>query len=143
MDNYANVLFVTDFSRQSMAAGRRALRQAAKPGVRFSLLHVIEHFPEDTPPGWVPPEDIDPATYYRGRATEALADLAHELGCEDAGRDVIVTPGSAGHAIVEHAKQQGIDLIVAGAHGGWVAGMLGSTAMALAHHAPCDILLVR
>lgn len=143
MNNYSHVLITTDFSEPSRRAARKGLAEAQAHGAGLSLLHVIEHFPSDMPAAWVAPEDVDPAVYYQARAAEELARLAEELGCRDAAQEVIVTASSAGHAIADFAKQEQVDLIVAGIQGGWVIGMLGSTAMAIVRQAPCDVLLVR
>ncbi len=143
MTNYHHVLLTTDFSDASRDAARKGLQEARLHGARVSLVHVIEHFPADMPTQWVAPEDVDPATYYRGRAAKALAQLAADLGCHEAAQEVIVSAGSAGHAIDAYARENDVDLIVAGIQGGWVVGMLGSTAMAIVRQAPCDALLVR
>lgn len=143
MNAYRHVLAVTDFSELSRSAARRALLEARAHGARLTLLHVVEHFPVNVPDHWVAPEDIDPATYYRGRAGQELARLAADLGCPEAAQEVVVTDSSAGHAIAEFVRQRQTDLVVAGIHGSWAIGMLGSTAVAVARQAPCDVLLVR
>jgi universal stress protein A len=143
MHNYRHVVLATDFSELGRAAVRRGLLEARAHAARATLVHVIEHFPDVVPHYWIAPEDIDPTTYYRGQGAEQLARFATELECEGVAQEVIVTAGSAGHAIAEFGKQQQADLIVAGIHGAWAIGMLGSTAMALAREAPCDVLLVR
>jgi len=139
---YHSVLFATDFSETSGEAGRRALCQAKANSARLCMVHVLEHFPVELPVDWVAPEDVDPTTYYSDRAKQELTSLASDLGCPDAEQEVVVSGGSAGHAIAEFARQHDVDLIVAGVHGGWVAA-LGSTAMSISHQAPCDVLLVR
>lgn len=143
MNNYSHVLLATDFSELSRVAVRRGLLEARAHAARATLVHVIEHFPDVVPHYWIAPEDIDPTTYYRGQGAQELARFAAEVGCEGAAQEVIVTASSAGHALAEFAKQRQADLIVAGIHGAWAIGMLGSTAMAVAREAPCDVLLVR
>lgn len=53
--------------------------------------------------------------------------------------------GSPGQAIVEEAEKWGADLIVVGSHGYgfWERMFLGSVSSAIAHHAPCSVLIVR
>lgn len=143
MNGYKHILLATDFSELSKVAVRRGEGEARAHRARLSLLHVVEHFPVVVPEHWVPPEDIDPATYYRTQATYELDRIAHELGCTDAAREVVVTASSAGHAIAEFAARYEVDLIVVGIHGSWAVGMLGSTAVAVARQAQCDVLLVR
>lgn len=143
MNGYRHVLLATDFSELSRVAVRRGLGEARAHGARATLVHVVEHFPDVVPHYWVAPENIDPATYYREQAGEELAKFARELGCEELARQVIVTASSAGYALTDFAKEQQTDLIVAGIHGAWAIGTLGSTAIAVARQAPCDVLLVR
>ena len=143
MNGYRHIVLATDFSGHSRVALRRGLLEVRAHGARATLVHVIEHFPDVVPGYWVGPEDVDPATYYRQQGAEELARFAGELGCEDAAREVIVTPTSAGRALTDFAREQRADLIVAGIHGAWAIGMLGSTAIAIARQAPCDVLLVR
>jgi universal stress protein A len=143
MNSYRHVLVAIDFSKLSRVATQRARLEARAHVARLSLVHVIEHFPVVVPHHWIAPENIDPATYYRGQAAEELARLAGELDCEDATREVVVSAGSAGHALTDFARERQADLIVAGIHGSWAIGMLGSTAVAIARQAPCDVLLVR
>lgn len=143
MNDYRYILAVTDFSAPSRTAARRAGREAQVHSARLRLLHVIEHFPVGMPTRWVAPEDIDPAAYYRKQAAAELAELAGELGCPEASQSVVVTASSAGHAIADYAREREVDLVVAGVRGGWASEVLGSTAMAIMHHAPCDVLLVR
>lgn len=142
-DGYRHVLLATDFSELSRAAVRRGLLEARAHGARATLLHVIEHFPDVVPRYWIAPEDIDPTTYYRSEALQQLGAFADELGCEGVAQEVIVTAGSAGHALTDFARERQADLIVAGIHGAWAIGTLGSTAIAVARESPCDVLLVR
>jgi universal stress protein A len=52
--------------------------------------------------------------------------------------------GSPKSIILDKASQFNIDLIVVGSHGRHgLSLLLGSTANALLHHAPCDVLAVR
>jgi universal stress protein A len=140
---YRHILVAADFSELGRAAARRGLFEAKSHGARLGFVHVIEHFPVVVPEHWVAPEDIDPETYYREQAARELAKLADELGCGDAPREVIVTAGSAGRAVVEVAERQRADLVVAGTHGGWAMGLLGSTAATIVRNAHCDVLIVR
>jgi nucleotide-binding universal stress UspA family protein len=45
--------------------------------------------------------------------------------------------------VVECAARQKADLVVAGTHGAWAIGTLGSTAAAIVRQAHCDVLVVR
>ena len=143
MNAYRQILVAADFSDLGGAAAHRGLLEARTHGARLAFVHVIEHFPVVVPEHWVAPENIDPESYYRERAARELAKLAGELGCADAPQEIIVTQGSAGRAVVECAARQKADLVVAGTHGAWAIGMLGSTAAAIVRQAHCDVLIVR
>ncbi|NOT46829.1 MAG: universal stress protein [Acidobacteria bacterium] len=56
-----------------------------------------------------------------------------------------VLSGSPARAIVEEAEKWGADVIVVGSHGYgfWRRAWLGSVSNAVAHHAPCSVLIVR
>lgn len=143
MNAYRHILVAADFSELGRAAARRGLLEAKTHGARLAFVHVIEHFPVVVPEHWVAPENIDPESYYREQAARALAELVGELGCADAPQEVVVTAASAGRAVVECAARQKADLVVAGTHGAWAIGTLGSTAAAIVRQAHCDVLVVR
>ena len=143
MSAYRHILVAADFSELGRAAARRGLLEAKMHGARLAFVHVIEHFPVVVPEHWVAPENIDPETFYREQAARELGTLADELGCADAAQEVVVTVASAGRAVVEVAARQKADLVVAGTHGAWAIGMLGSTAAAIVRSAHCDVLIVR
>jgi nucleotide-binding universal stress UspA family protein len=64
------------------------------------------------------------------------------LGIDCADSDLL--SGHAGSAACAWANQAGVDLLVAGAHRGWLARLaLRSFAGYVAYHAPCPVLLVR
>ena len=74
--------------------------------------------------------------------TPTLDRLATELNVPDA--QCHITLGSTGSEIRRVAEEQGVDLIVVGSHGRHgLALLLGSTANAVLHGAPCDVLAVR
>ena len=76
-------------------------------------------------------------------ARELLGELARRLEVEDAEKWVINAP-STKEGILGAARDHGADLIVVGSHGRHgLALLLGSTANAVLHGAPCDVLAVR
>lgn len=107
------------------------------------LLHVIEHFPADMPSEWIAPENRDPATYYREQARTALANLAKNIGHEDAAQQVVMSSSSARYEILRFAQSEEIDLIVIGWHGTGALPAFGSTVMGVISEAPCDVVVVR
>ena len=76
------------------------------------------------------------------QATEWLSDLAKRYGIDDSAVHVIV--GTPAIEIRQLAKKIDADLIVLGTHGRHGPGlMLGSTANAVLHGAPCNVLAVK
>jgi nucleotide-binding universal stress UspA family protein len=78
---------------------------------------------------------------HRAALAEAVAFLAPR-GIEPKTIEAIGDPGSA---ICEAAEQDGYDLIVVGSRnlGGVRRALLGSVSDRVAHHAPCDVLIVK
>jgi universal stress protein A len=76
------------------------------------------------------------------RATEWLSDLGKRFDIDAGAVDVII--GTPAVEIRKLAEKIGADLIVLGTHGRHGLGlMLGSTANAVLHGAPCDVLAVK
>jgi universal stress protein A len=142
MGTYSHVLFATDFSPESEAAGRKATEIAALTGARLSLLHVVEYSAMEYA-GEIPiPENIDLDQRRIEVARGQIADLAQRLGA--AGAPTFVELGAPKHEIVRVAKEQGADLIVVGSYGRHgLQLLLGSTANGVLHLATCDVLAVR
>lgn len=142
MGTYSHVLFATDFSPESEAAGRKATEIAALTGARLSLLHVVEYSAMEYA-GEIPiPENIDLDQRRIELARGQIAELAQRLGV--AGAPTFVELGAPKHEIVRVAKEQGADLIVVGSYGRHgLQLLLGSTANGVLHLAACDVLAVR
>lgn len=144
MESYRHVLVATDLSPPGEAAALRGADLAHRYQARLTLLHVIEHFPEDMPVALVPPEDIDPTAFLLGRAEASLVRLVDLLGRGEVQHKVIISTRSARHEIHEFVRASGADLLVLAFHGEHRrAGMIGSTAGAVINTAPCDVVLVR
>lgn len=143
MDKYTHVLAAVDFSDASRPVLQHALQESQLHSARLTLLHVIEFYPEDVPPGLVPAENKDPIRVYLERAESHLDRLAEEVGAYEAAHTALACTGAAYHEIVRVAQDEAVDLIVMGYAGRWITDTLGSTAMAVARHAHCDLLLVR
>jgi len=144
MKAYQHILLATDFSEFSEEAARRAADVAGHFNAKLTLLHVVEHFPEDMPVRLVPPEDVDPAKYVTERSRDRLEQLNKRIGLSGAILLVRMTPGSAKHEIIRVAEEINADLIVTGTHGhSGVSALVGSTAEGVVHGAPCEVLIVR
>lgn len=142
---YQHVLFATDFSDDAMQVGERAKDIAQRCGARLSMIHVVEDINISLSGGYellpVLPEVPDEALLQESRTL--LGELAQRLGLEDAEKSV-VSALSTKEGILGAAKDHGVDLIVVGSHGRHgLALLLGSTANAVLHGAPCDVLAVR
>jgi nucleotide-binding universal stress UspA family protein len=119
------ILFPTDFSPASEAAGGIARAMALEAGARLHLLHVV-------------PPVTDPSLS-AGSLTQAAKSLGDGLRVETA-----LLSGRAGRNIVDYAREKRIDLIVLGTHGrtGISHAILGSVAETVVRLAPCLVLTV-
>ncbi len=142
---YQHILFAADFSDEALRVGERAREIARKYGAKLSLIHVIEDVNVSLGGGYelLPVLPDVPDEVLLREAREALGVVAHRLETEDAERWVISAP-STKVGILDAAREHGVDLIVVGSHGRHgLALLLGSTANAVLHGAPCDVLAVR
>ncbi|MDQ5908851.1 MAG: universal stress protein [Pseudomonadota bacterium] len=142
---YQQILFAADFSEDALRVGERARDIARKCGAKLSLIHVVEDVNISLGGGYellpVLPDLPDEALLQESR--NALGNLAQRLDITDAGLWV-VNALSTKEGIIGAAKDHHIDLIVVGSHGRHgLALLLGSTANAVLHGAPCDVLAVR
>ena len=119
------ILFPTDFSPASEAAGRIARQMAVQAGARLHVLHVV-------------PPVTDPAL-----PAEHLAGAARSLA-DGLRVETVLLSGWAGRNIVDYAREKRIDLIVVGTHGrtGITHAILGSVAETVVRLAPCLVLTV-
>ncbi len=143
MSDYQHVLFATDFSEEALHVGARARDIAERYGARLSLVHVVEEMTLSAGYELMPvlPELPDEALLREAR--EALTRLAAKLGVEAAAQWALLAP-STKEGILSAAQEHHADLIVVGSHGRHgLALLLGSTANAVLHGAPCDVLAVR
>ncbi|MFO1370965.1 MAG: universal stress protein [Candidatus Competibacteraceae bacterium] len=142
---YQHVLFATDFSDDALQVGERAKDIARRSGARLSMIHVVEDINISLGGGYellpVLPELPNESLLKESR--RLLGELAQRLGIADAEQWVISAP-STKEGILGAAKEHSVDLIVVGSHGRHgLALLLGSTANAVLHGAPCDVLAVR
>lgn len=142
---YQQILFAADFSEDALRVGERARDIARTCGAKLSLIHVVEDVNISLGGGYellpVLPDLPDEALLQEAR--NALGNLAQRLDVADAGLWV-VNALSTKEGIIGAAKDHHIDLIVVGSHGRHgLALLLGSTANAVLHGAPCDVLAVR
>lgn len=142
---YQHILFAADFSDEALKIGERAKSMAQKYDARLSMIHVVENVNIALGGGYellpVLPELPDETLLRESRV--ALAELAEKLEMKDVELAVVNAP-STKEGILGAARDHGADLIVVGSHGRHgLALLLGSTANAVLHGAPCDVLAVR
>jgi nucleotide-binding universal stress UspA family protein len=142
-----NVLVATDFSETSETALTYGRALARAFGARLHLLHVVEDLRAAayadaaialSPPGeWQ--DDIERAGRER---LEALVTAEDRQDLRPT--TLLITSNSPAKAIVEHAREASMDIIVMGATGrGRVNRMLtGSVADKVIRQAPCPVLTV-
>lgn len=143
---YRRVLVGTDFSAASSRALRAALEwfPAASLGVAHALgaTHAerLRHLPAVA--------QRDAALHLEREREAAARNLAAFVADADyrAALDIdsILREGYAAGVLLEEAAHTGADLLVVGRHGRSALDerLLGSVALNLLHHAPCDVLLV-
>src|SRR5690606_5754733 len=141
MRAYRHILAAVDLSPEGREVLERAQDLAQRYGSMLSLLHVIEPLPVDAAgEALLPPMSIESELH--DTAEQKLRELADRVGLEPSRRHIVM--GYTKREIINFAEQYGVDLIVVGSHGRHgLALLLGSTANAVLHGAPCDGLAVR
>jgi nucleotide-binding universal stress UspA family protein len=88
-------------------------------------------------------ESVDPAE--KSERDRALAEARELLTARGIAVRTVEGLGRPATAIVDEAREWNADLIVVGTRGRNLAErvLLGSVSTAVAHHAPCDVLIVR
>ena len=143
MDGYQNILVAADFSKAGENAIKMANALANRFGASLTLLHILEHFPEDIPVSVIPPEDVDPEEFLTNRTRGDLEKLAARIGLPSASLEVVVSTHSANREIVKYARAHEIDLIVVGSYGNdGIQGRTGATANSVMRTANIDVLVV-
>jgi len=145
---YNKVLAAIDLiegpARQVLAAAQTAVKSSGATAAQLSVVHVVE-------PQYVQ-YSFDPT--FTGALTHSLeqeaivgavdrvAKLCEPFGIGRNAQHVVL--GRAADQIHEVASAQHADLVVIGSHGyhGW-RRLLGSTASAVLHGTPVDVLVVR
>lgn len=142
MPAYSHILLAVDFSRETDAVAEQALTMCKALNARLSLVHVVEFVQFDFASELTMPQELELDQELLELADKRLQRLGEKYGVTDCER--FVSQGNTKHEILRIAKQQKVDLIVIGSHGRQgIQLLLGSTANAILHGAPCDVLAVR
>jgi universal stress protein A len=140
-----NILVATDFGEPAETALIYGRELAGRFGATLHVLHVAEDL-------FVRPfgsEMVASAKLQRDfeeSARQRLDELVrHGGGHGRCLRTVVITSASPAFAIIDYAKENGIDLIVMGTHGRGVLGhlLMGSVAERVVRLAPCPVLTMR
>jgi hypothetical protein len=139
METYTHVAVAVEDSPGSRKALEEGARIASLCGARLSVLHAtsIPMPPPNMAEGGVflpDPEVMQHAALEW--LTEAIADIPDAVP--------VVIQGNPADAVCLWAEENDVDLLVAGAERGKIERLLlGSFALHLSKHAPCDVLLAR
>jgi nucleotide-binding universal stress UspA family protein len=132
------ILHSTDFSETSDRALRKAIDYAKLHHAPIDLVHVERPIAGALRQGSPPSERKES---YVSHSLEQRARLIREAGVRCETFALLGTPGSA---ILDHAKQRGITLIVMGTHGrtGIGRALMGSVTQHVARYSNCPVLIV-
>ncbi|MCK6432127.1 MAG: universal stress protein [Burkholderiaceae bacterium] len=143
---YKRILVPTDGSEITAKAIQTAVALAKSTGATLTTLSVKEPFPysaiSEMQP--VPPQEFyDAQERIAAARVKAVVDSAKDSGLNCDGYTVEAL--HPWEAILDHAKQQGCDLIVMASHGrrGMSALLLGSETSRVLTHSPLPVLVVK
>ncbi len=141
MKSYQHILLAVDFMPGVEQICQRAKQLAECCDARLSIIHVVEPMIMAPPYEGMPSLPVDFEDQMLDSARDSLRQLIEKEGLEEANWTVEI--GAVKWTIIEHAEQWQTDLIVIGSHGRHgLSRLLGSTANAVLHSAPCDVLAV-
>ncbi len=140
------ILATTDFSEHSALAVQAACQLSARLGAELHLLHVLSEIIPAGPDPLLTP--ILPAEYYTDaeeKARETLERFLDPTWSQPRSVSRFVRWGSPVEAIVDHARDHPVDLIVIASHGrtGLKHALLGSVAERIVRESPCPVLTIR
>ncbi len=143
MSHYTHLLLATDFSPEGSHVASRALQLANNQGAKLSIVHVLEFTPIVYGGGeFAMPLDTNIEADLEAEARKELDNQASTLHIAPESRHLLI--GSTKEEIAKLVREVGADLLVVGGHN--VHGLkllFGTTANAILHAMPCDVLAVR
>ena len=142
MADFKNILIAIDLSNEVDVVLEKAVSLAIKYESNISLVHIVEPVVIDVNMDFAPSINLDIESSLIERAEHFLLKTAKKLNLANVTTKVLV--GSVKKEIHREALESQADLIIIGTHGRHgVARLLGSTASAVLHGAPCDVLTVK
>lgn len=142
MGDYKHILLAVDFSPGTDNIAHQADSMRKAFSAELSLVHVVEFVQFDLSNELVMPQELELDKELIDLAEKRLLKLADGFGLDAAACHV--RQGSTRREILALAEEIGVDLIVIGSHGRQgLQLLLGSTANAVLHGTPCDVLAVR
>ena len=142
MSDYKHLLIAVDFSGSTDEVLKRGIALANTSGARISLIHVVEFVQVDLSNELVMPQELELDRELVALAEKKLEAIAEKYDLQTSKR--FVSQGSTKREILNTAAEENVDLVVIGSHGRHgIQLLLGSTANAVLHGAPCDVLAVR
>lgn len=141
MSSYQHILVAVDFTDSVRGVLERAQQIARYDNAKVSLVHVVEPAPVDFLDQTML-VDINLDELLMKTARQQMKTLSEKYDIAEA--DSHLEMGSVKSEISRLVDELSVDLIVVGSHGKHGLGLLlGSTANAILHGAPCDVLAVR
>lgn len=143
MSAYTNILVALDLTQEAKTVLGKAKEIAQRfDNAKITLIHVVEPMVLDNSYESLPVISVDIEKTLYERAQQYLQELAKETDLFEAPRRVEV--GSVKGELLRVAEEIQADLMIIGTHGRHgLALLLGSTANAILHGTPCDVLSVR
>ena len=142
MAMFENILVAVDISNEADLVVKKAKDLAEKYGSNVLLVHVVEPVVVESSYDLVPVINTDIENSLVDRSKNFLNGIAKKHDIDST--NTLVPIGSTKTEIHQAAKENNTDLIVIGTHGRHgVALLLGSTANAIIHGAPCDVFCVK
>ena len=143
MSDYTHILMAVDFTKSAEQILNKARDIARHNNAKLSLLHVVEYVPpvdyanDPMFSNWV----IDDNEMLE-RAKSSLQKFSEKHKLENV--DLNVQLGSPKHEISQFVEDHQCDLVILSSHGRHgISLLLGSTANAVLHAMPCDILTIK
>ncbi len=142
MTEYTKILVAIDISKEADLILKKANTFAKVFNCTLSIIHVIEPLIIDN--------TYEAFSLASAEMEKNLVEHSKSFQAETIKRlninavQMITTIGSTKHEIINTAKSNSIDLIILGTHGRHgLSRLLGSTANAVLHGAPCDVLAIK